>query len=56
MTGSGVVTVFVYKGLTRYSKIGNTPVGVLTNSVDWNESGVPNLVRVSNKTLQNTAK
>ena len=26
MTGSGVMTIFVYKGLTRNPEIGNTPV------------------------------
>ena len=28
-TGSGVMTIIVYKGLTRNSKIGNTPIWVL---------------------------
>ena len=28
-TGSGVMTISFYKGLTRNSEIGNTPVGVL---------------------------
>ena len=31
MTGSGVVTIFVYKRLTRNREIGNTPVWVLPN-------------------------
>ena len=29
--GSGVITIFVYKGMTRNSEIGNTPVCVLPN-------------------------
>ena len=29
---SGVMTIFVYKGLTRYTKIGNTTTWVLPNS------------------------
>ena len=31
MTGSGVMTIFIYKGLTRNSEIGNTPIWVLPN-------------------------
>ena len=31
ITGSGVMTIFVYKGLTRNPEIGNTPVLVLPN-------------------------
>ena len=31
ITGSGVMTVFFYKGLTRNLEIGNTPVWVLPN-------------------------
>ena len=30
MTGCGVMTIFVYKGLTRNPEIGNTPVWVLS--------------------------
>ena len=31
IAGSGVTTVFFYKGLTRNPEIGNTPVSVLPN-------------------------
>ena len=31
ITGSGVMTIFFYKGLTRNPKIENTPVWVLSN-------------------------
>ena len=31
MTGSGVLAIFVYKGLTRSPKIGNSPVWILPN-------------------------
>ena len=31
MTGSGVMAIFVYKGLTGNSEIGTTPVWVLVN-------------------------
>ena len=31
ITGSGVMTIFFYKGLTRNTEIGNTPVWVLPN-------------------------
>ena len=31
ITGSGVMTIFFYKGLTGYSKIGNTPAWALPN-------------------------
>ena len=31
MTGSGIMKIFLYKGLTRNPKIGNTPVWVLPN-------------------------
>ena len=30
-SGAGVITIFVYKGLTRSPGIGNTPVLVLPN-------------------------
>ena len=37
ITGSGVITIFFYKGLTRNPEIGNTPVWVLPNNcwLDW---------------------
>ena len=31
ITGSGVMTIFVYTGFTRNPEIGNTPVWVLPN-------------------------
>ena len=31
VTGSGIMTIFFYKGLTRNPEIGNTPVWVLPN-------------------------
>ena len=31
ITGSGIITIFFYKGLTRNPEIGNTPVWVLPN-------------------------
>ena len=31
ITGSGVITIYFYKGLTRNPEIGNTPVSVLPN-------------------------
>ena len=31
ITGSGIITIFFYKGLTRNSEIGNTPVWVFPN-------------------------
>ena len=37
ITGSGVMTIFFYKGVTRHSEIRNTPVWVFPNSEDWGE-------------------
>ena len=31
ITGSGVVTIFLYRGLTRNPEIGNIPIWVLPN-------------------------
>ena len=45
ITGSGVMTISFYKGLTRNLEIGNTPVWVLSNI--WRELGIPNLARTS---------
>ena len=47
MIGSGVITTFVYKGLTGNSEIGNTPAYVLPISGDWDESGILSLARMS---------
>ena len=44
MTGSGVMTIFVCKGLTRNPKTGNTPIWVLPNT--WGELEIPNLARM----------
>ena len=47
MIGSGVITTFVYKGLTGNSEIGNTPACVLPISGDWDESGILSFARMS---------
>ena len=57
ITGSGVMTISFYKGLTRNSEIGNTPVCVLLNI--WILGQVKNTkygTDVSNKMLLNDAK
>ena len=56
-TGSGVMTIFFYKRLTRKPEIGNTPVLVLPNI--WTLEQVRNTKfgkNVSNKMLLNAAK
>ena len=45
MTGYGVMTIFVYKGLTRSPEIGNIHVWVLSNI--WRLLRIPKLVRMS---------
>ena len=45
MAGSGVLTIFVYKGLTRSPEIGNKPLCPISG--DWGELRVPNLARMS---------
>ena len=53
ITGSGVMTIFFYKGLTRNLEIGNTPVWVLPNN--WRLGQVRDTkvsTNVSNKMLQ----
>ena len=57
MTGSGVVSIFVYKGMTRNPGIGNTTIRVLSNiwrlgRVRYTKFGTS----VSNKKLLNAAK
>ena len=47
ITGSEVMTIFFYKGLTRNPETGNTPVWVFPISGDWGEYGIPNLARMS---------
>ena len=46
ITGSGVMTIFFYKGLTRNPEIGYIPVWVLPISGDRRELGIPNLARM----------
>ena len=47
MTGSGVITIFVYKGLTRNPEIGNIPSEFYPISGDWSELEIPNLAGMS---------
>ena len=57
MTGSRVMTIFVYKGLTRNPEIGNTLVWVLPNI--WRLRQVRDTkfgTTVSNKKFSNTSK
>ena len=57
ITGSGIMTIFFYKGLTRNPEIGNTPVWVLPNI--WRLGRVRDTkfgTNVSNKMLLNAAK
>ena len=57
ITGSGVMIIFFYKGLTRNPEIGNTPVWVLPNI--WRLGGVRDTkygADVSNTMLLNAAK
>ena len=56
-TGSGVMTIFFYKGLTIYPEIGNTPVWALPNI--WRLGWVRDTkfgTNVSNEMLLNAAK
>ena len=57
ITGSGIMTIFFYKGLTRNTEIGNTPVWVLPNI--WKLERVIGTkfgTNVSYKMLLNVAK
>ena len=47
ITGSGLMTIFFYQGLTRNMEIRNTPVWVLTNNLRLGELGIPNLAQIS---------
>ena len=47
ISGSGIMTIFFYKGLTRNPEIGNTPVWVCPISGDWDELWIPNLAQMS---------
>ena len=52
----GVMTISFYKGLPRNLGIGNTPSEFFSISGDWDELGITNLARTSNKMLLNAAK
>ena len=57
ITGSGIVTIFFYKGLTRNPEIGNNPVWVLHNK--WRLGQVMDTkfgTNVSRRMLLNDAK
>ena len=57
ITGSGVMTIFFYKGLTRNLEIGNTPVWVLPNI--WRLGQVRDIkfdMNLFNEKLLNAAK
>ena len=41
------MTISVYEGLTGNREVGNTPCGAWPISGDWDELGIPNLVRMS---------
>ena len=43
ITGSGVMTIFFYKRLTRNSEIGNIPDEFWLISGDWGKLKIPNL-------------
>ena len=57
ITGSGIMTILFYKGLTKNPEIGNTPVWVLPNI--WRRGQVMDtkfFTNVSNRILLNAAK
>ena len=57
ITSSGVMTIFIYKGLTRNPEIGTTPVWVLANI--WRMGQVRDtklVINVSNEKLKNAVK
>ena len=57
ITGSGIMTIFFYKGLTRNPEIGNTPVWVFPNIwILGRVMGTKFGANVSNKLLLNAAK
>ena len=47
ITGSGVMTIYFYKGLTRNLKIGNTPSEFCPITGNWEVLWIPNLLRTS---------
>ena len=57
ITGSGDMTIYFYKGLTRNPEIGNTPVWVLPNNSRLGRvTNTKISTHVSNEMLLNTAK
>ena len=57
ITGSGVLTIFVYTGLTKNAEIGNTPVCVLPNICSLEQVRDTKFgTDVSNEKLLNAAK
>ena len=57
INGSGVMTIFFYKGLTGNPEIGNTPVWVLANIWSWRQGKDTKYgTNVSNKMLLNATK
>ena len=57
ITGSGIMTIFFYKGLTRNPEIGNTPVWVFPNIWRlWRVMDTTFGTNVSNRILLNAAK
>ena len=57
ITGSGIITIFFYNGLTRNMEIGNTPVWVLPNIWKLGQvMGTKFGTNVSNRMLLNAAK
>ena len=47
MTGSGVMTIFVYKGLTRNPESEIHPSAFCPISGGWGELGIPNFAQMS---------
>ena len=47
ITGSGIITTFFYKRLTRNPEMGNTLEWVLPNIWNWAKLWMPNLARMS---------
>ena len=47
ITGSGVMTISIYKALTRNLEIGIPPPEFCPNSGDWGELGIPHSARMS---------
>ena len=56
ITGSGIMSVFFYKGLTRNPEIGNTPIWVFPNIWRHRETITKFGKNVSNRMLRNVAK